>query len=159
MAMKMDGEYVLPADRETVWKALNDPTVLSKCIPGCEELEKVSDTEFNAVVVSKIGPVKAKFKGAVTLADLDPPKGYTIAGQGQGGVAGFAKGSAAIQLEEQGSETKLVYDVDAQVGGKLAQIGQRLVNGAAKSTADKFFENLRKHLAGEDVEKQAVAGG
>ncbi len=159
MAMKMDGECVLPADRETVWAALNDPEVLSKCIPGCEELEKVSDTEFKAVVVSKIGPVKAKFKGEVTLSDLNPPESYRISGQGQGGVAGFAKGGADIRLEPDGDGTKLVYDVDAQVGGKLAQIGQRLVNGAAKSTAEKFFDNLRKYLQGEEVEPQGVAGG
>lgn len=158
MAMKMDGEYLLPADRETVWQALNDPDALAKCIPGCEELEKVSDTEFKAVVVSKIGPVKARFKGDVTLSDLNPPEAYRISGQGQGGVAGFAKGGADIRLAAEGSETRLTYTADAQVGGKLAQIGQRLVNGAAKSTADKFFENLRRYLDGEDVESEKVAG-
>lgn len=158
MAMKMDGEYLLPADRETVWQALNDPDALAQCIPGCEELEKVSDTEFKAVVVSKIGPVKARFKGDVTLSDLNPPEAYRISGQGQGGVAGFAKGGADIRLAAEGSETRLTYTADAQVGGKLAQIGQRLVNGAAKSTADKFFENLRRYLGGEDEEAEKVAG-
>lgn len=151
MAMKMSGEYTLPADRQTVWEALNDPDVLSACIPGCESFEKVSDTEFHATAVSKIGPVKAKFKGEVTLSEIDPPNGYKISGQGQGGVAGFAKGSAVVNLAdaEEGG-TLLTYDVDAQVGGKIAQIGQRLVNGAAKKTADQFFNNFRDHLGSQE---------
>jgi carbon monoxide dehydrogenase subunit G len=149
--MKMSGEYVLPADRQTVWAALNDPDVLSASIPGCESFEKISDTEFQAVAVSKIGPVKARFKGEVTLSDIDPPNGYRISGQGQGGVAGFAKGGAVITLADaEGGGTLLTYDVDAQVGGKIAQIGQRLVNGAAKKTADQFFENFRKRLAPDE---------
>ncbi|TCT12701.1 hypothetical protein EDC22_102387 [Tepidamorphus gemmatus] len=148
MSMKMSGEVELPADRQTVWNALNDPAVLAACIPGCESFEKVSDTEFAAVAVSKIGPVKARFKGDVTLSDIDPPNGYRISGQGQGGVAGFAKGGAVVSLRDGvNGGTVLAYEVDAQVGGKIAQIGQRLVNGAAKKTADQFFENFRKRLA------------
>lgn len=151
MAMKMSGEYTLPADKQTVWEALNDPEVLSASIPGCESFEKISDTEFQAVAVSKIGPVKARFKGNVTLSDIDPPNSYRISGEGQGGVAGFAKGGATVSLADaEGGGTILSYDVDAQVGGKIAQIGQRLVNGAAKKTADQFFENFRAHLSSEE---------
>lgn len=152
MSTKMSGEYELPADRQTVWNALNDPDVLAACIPGCESFEKVSDTEFSAVAVSKIGPVKARFKGDVALSDIDPPNGYRISGQGQGGVAGFAKGGAVVSLRDgENGGTVLAYEVDAQVGGKIAQIGQRLVNGAAKKTADQFFENFRKRLAPGDA--------
>ncbi len=151
MAMKMSGEYTLPADRQTVWEALNDADVLSASIPGCEAFEKVSDTEFAATAVSRIGPVKARFKGNVTLSDIDPPNSYRISGEGQGGVAGFAKGGATVSLADaEDGGTILTYEVDAQVGGKIAQIGQRLVNGAAKKTADQFFQNFRKHLSPEE---------
>jgi uncharacterized protein len=147
MAMTMSGEYTLPADKQTVWEALNDEEILAACIPGCEAFEKKSDTEFSATAVVKIGPVKAKFKGDVTLSDIDAPNGYTISGQGQGGVAGFAKGGATVALKDaEGGGTVLTYDVEAQVGGKIAQVGQRLVNGAAKKTADQFFENFRARL-------------
>ena len=139
MAMTMSGEVQLPAPPEVVWAKLNDPEVLKASIPGCESLEKLSDTEFQAVAVTKIGPVKAKFKGKVRLSDLDPPKGYRISGEGDGGVAGFAKGGAIVTLTPAESGTKLSYQVDAQIGGKLAQLGQRLVNGAAKKMADEFF--------------------
>src|SRR5216684_7168438 len=132
MAMVMDGEVQLPAPREVVWAKLNDAEVLKACIPGCESLEKLSETEFQAVAVVKIGPVKAKFKGKVTLSDLDPPNGYRISGQGDGGVAGFATGGATVKLEPEDGGTLLSYTVEAQIGGKLAQLGQRLVNGAAK---------------------------
>jgi len=137
--MTMSGEVQLPAPPEVVWAKLNDPEVLKSSIPGCESLEKLSDTEFQAVAVTKIGPVKAKFKGKVRLSDLDPPKGYRISGEGDGGVAGFAKGGAVVTLTPAESGTKLSYQVDAQIGGKLAQLGQRLVNGAAKKMADQFF--------------------
>ncbi|HEV2559768.1 MAG TPA: carbon monoxide dehydrogenase subunit G [Microvirga sp.] len=146
MAMTMQGEVMLPAERESVWAALNDPEVLKACIPGVQELEKVSDTEFRAVAKVAVGPVKATFKGAVTLSDLNPPNGYTISGEGQGGVAGFAKGGAKVRLEDEAGGTKLVYDVDAQVGGKLAQLGGRLINGVAKKYADEFFANFAKTL-------------
>jgi uncharacterized protein len=142
MAMTMSGEYELPVPREIVWEKLNDAETLKASIPGAEQLDKVSDTEFQAVVTTKIGPVKAKFKGKVTLSDLDPPNGYTISGQGDGGVAGFAKGGATVKLTAKNGGTLLAYTVEAQIGGKLAQLGQRLVNGAAKKLADDFFRNF-----------------
>ena len=137
--MEAAGEVPLAAKREDVWAKLNDPAVLKACIPGCEELNMLSDHEFEAVAVNKIGPVKAKFKGRVTLSDLDPPNGYRISGQGDGGVAGFAKGGATVRLSDHEEGTLLKYDVEAQIGGKLAQLGQRLINGAAKKMADDFF--------------------
>ena len=139
--MDLTGEYRIPAPRETVWAALNNPDILKACIPGCEELNKTSDTELVAKVVAKIGPVKAAFGGKVTLSDLDPPNGYTITGEGQGGAAGFAKGGAKVRLEPAngGAATVLRYAADAQIGGKLAQIGSRLVEGTAKKLADEFF--------------------
>jgi uncharacterized protein len=142
MAMTMSGEYQLAVPRETVWEKLNDTETLKACIPGCEQLEKVSETEFQAVATTKIGPVKAKFKGKVTLSDIDPPNGYTISGQGDGGVAGFAKGGATVKLLPKDGGTLLSYAVEAQIGGKLAQLGQRLINGAAKKVADEFFQNF-----------------
>jgi len=144
VAMTMSGEYELAVPPQTVWEKLNDPAILKACIPGCEQLDKTSDTEFQAVATVKIGPVKAKFKGRVTLSDLDPPNGYKISGQGDGGVAGFAKGGATVKLTPKNGGTLLAYNVDAQIGGKLAQLGQRLVNGAAKKVADDFFENFAK---------------
>jgi carbon monoxide dehydrogenase subunit G len=147
MAMTMTGEVQLPAPRETVWQKLNDAEVLKACIPGCEDLTKISDTEMKAVAVSKIGPVKARFKGNVHLTDLDPPNGYKISGEGDGGVAGFAKGGATVTLTDKDGGTLLTYNVEAQIGGKLAQLGQRLVNGAAKKVADEFFANFAKAVA------------
>src|SRR5207302_4397424 len=148
MAMVKNGEVQLPAPREAVWAKLNDPEVLKACIPGCESLEKLSDTEFQAVAVVKIGPVKAKFKGKLRLTDLDPPNGYRISGEGDGGVAGFAKGGAIVALQEKDGGTLLAYNVEAQIGGKLAQLGQRLVNGAAKKLADQFFAKFAAQFAG-----------
>lgn len=148
MAMTMTGEVELQAPRETVWAKLNDPATLKACIPGCEELNMLSDHEFEAVAVNKIGPVKAKFKGKVTLSDLDPPNGYRISGQGDGGVAGFAKGGAVVTLTDKDGGTLLTYNVEAQIGGKLAQLGQRLINGAAKKMADQFFENFAAAVKG-----------
>ncbi len=139
MAMVMNGEVQLPAPRELVWAKLNDTDALKASIPGCETLEKLSDTEFQAVATNKVGPVKARFKGKVRLSDLDPPNGYRISGEGDGGVAGFAKGGATIALTDKDGGTLLTYNVEAQIGGKLAQLGQRLVNGAAKKLADQFF--------------------
>jgi carbon monoxide dehydrogenase subunit G len=139
MAMTMSGEQQLAAPRETVWKALNDPAVLKACIPGCETLDLIGDNEFQAVATNKIGPVKARFKGKVRLTDLDPPNGYRISGEGDGGVAGFAKGGATVKLSDKDGGTLLTYNVEAQIGGKLAQLGQRLINSAAKKTADDFF--------------------
>ena len=144
MAMTMTGDYVLPADRQTVWNALNDAEILKACIPGCESFEKVGDNQYAAVALAKVGPVKARFKGQVALLELDPPNGYRIAGEGQGGVAGFAKGGAVVRLEDAEGGTRLSYDVEAQIGGKLAQIGQRLINSAAKKIADDFFARFAK---------------
>ena len=146
MAMMMTGEIQLAAPREAVWAKLNDPEVLKTCMPGCEELERTEDGGFRAVAKMKVGPVSARFKGKVALSDLDPPKGYTISGEGEGGVAGFAKGSAKVDLLEREGGTLLSYQVDAQIGGKLAQLGQRLINGAAKKLADEFFTNFAKAL-------------
>jgi len=139
--MDMSGEVRIAAPREAVWRALNDPEILRQCIPGCEEIEKLSDTEMTAKVTAKVGPVKARFGGKVTLSDLDPPNGYKISGEGQGGAAGFAKGGAVVRLasDEPGSGTVLHYEVNAAVGGKLAQIGSRLIDGTARKMADDFF--------------------
>jgi len=139
MAMTMSGQQILPAPRETVWAKLNDPNVLKVCIPGCETLEVVGENEFAAVATNKIGPVKARFKGKVRLSDLDPPRSYKLSGEGDGGIAGFAKGGVTVELNEQEDGTCLTYNVEAQIGGKLAQLGQRLINGAAKKLADDFF--------------------
>ncbi len=147
MAMTMNGEVQLAATREVVWVKLNDPEVLKQCIPGCEELNKTSDTEMQAVAVIKIGPVKAKFKGRVQLTDLDPPNGYKISGEGEGGVAGFAKGGATVKLTDKDGGTLLTYDVESQIGGKLAQLGQRLVQGTAKKLADDFFTKFAAAVA------------
>lgn len=137
--MEMQGEQRIPAPRDVVWAALNDPEVLKECIPGCQTVEKTSDTGFSATVVAKVGPVSAKFSGKVTLSDIDPPNGYTISGEGQGGVAGFGKGGAKVSLSDDGAGTLLRYTATAQVGGKLAQIGSRLVDSAAAKMADDFF--------------------
>ena len=146
MALEMSGEYVLPVERAKVYAALNDPDMLKRCIPGCEELVKQSDNEFAAVVKMTLGPVNARFKGKVRLEDLDPPNGYRIAGEGEGGVAGFAKGGAAVSLTEVPEGTKLSYQAEANVGGKIAQLGQRLLSGTAKKIADKFFSNFTAAL-------------
>src|SRR5437016_4402391 len=139
MAMTMTGEVQLPASREAVWAKLNDPAVLKSCIPGCEQLDMLSPSEFQATATMKVGPVKARWKGKVRLSDLDRPNSYRISGEGEGGVAGFAKGTAKVSLTDKEGGTLLSYDVDAQIGGKLAQLGQRLINSAAKKTADDFF--------------------
>ena len=139
MAMTMSGEKILSADRETVWAKLNDPNVLKVCIPGCETLEVIGENEFQAVATNRIGPVKARFKGKVRLSDLDPPRSYKLSGEGDGGIAGFAKGGVTVELSEREEGTCLKYNVEAQIGGKLAQLGQRLINGTAKKLADEFF--------------------
>jgi len=140
--MEMTGEYRIPAPKQVVWEALNDTEILKAAIPGCESVEKTSDTEMTATVTAAVGPVKAKFRGKVTLSDLDPPNGYTISGEGQGGPAGFGKGGAKVRLEDDNGVTVLRYEAQAQVGGKLAQIGARLVDGAARKIADQFFANF-----------------
>jgi len=142
MAMTMTGEATLPAARPQVWALLNDPDVLKACIPGCESLERTGDNGFAAVARVKIGPVNATFRGKVQLSDLVPLQGYTISGEGEGGVAGFAKGGAKVSLADAEGGTLLRYDVEAHVGGKIAQLGSRLIDGVAKSMADKFFANF-----------------
>lgn len=146
MAMTMTGEVQLAAPRQVVWEKLNDPAILKACIPGCEELEKTADGGFQAVAKMKVGPVSARFKGKVTLSDLDPPNGYRISGEGEGGVAGFAKGGAVVGLTDKDGGTLLSYNVEAQIGGKLAQLGQRLINGAAKKLADEFFVKFAEQV-------------
>lgn len=140
--MEMHGELRIPAPRSEVWAKLNDPDTLKNCIPGCETVERISDTEFTAKVVARVGPVKASFSGKVTLTDLIPPESYTITGEGSGGVAGFAKGSAKVSLDDAGTETVLRYGVQALVGGKLAQIGSRLIDATSRKMADDFFNRF-----------------
>ena len=155
--MKMTGEEIIAAPRRVVWDALNDPEVLKQCITGCEEIKKKSDTEFEAKVTAKVGPVKASFIGAVKLSKLNPPRSYVISGEGKGGVAGFAKGGATVQLSDTADgQTKLSYDVDAQVGGKLAQIGSRLIDSTAKKMAADFFKKFNK-VVSERAQAAAAA--
>ena len=155
--MEMTGEYRIAAPRETVWAALNDPEVLKASIDGCEELERISESELTATVMFKVGPVKARFKGKVTLSDLDPPNGYTIAGEGQGGAAGFARGEARVTLADEGGATLLRYTVKASVGGKLAQIGSRLIDATARKRADDFFAAFAEAVAPAPEEAPEVA--
>ena len=157
--MKLTEEIRISAPRETVYAALNDPDVLRQSIPGCEELEKVSDTELSAVVRAKVGPVRARFRGDVTLSDLNPPESYTLKGQGKGGAAGFARGEASVHLTQDGDATLLHYDVNATVGGKLAQLGSRLVDNSAKSLAAEFFENFRKVVSNDENNGDADKAG
>lgn len=155
--MEIKGEYKIAAPRDKVFAALNDVTVLQSCIPGCESLEKTSDTEMKAKVRMRIGPVSASFAGKVTLSDIDPPNGYRISGEGQGGAAGFAKGGAVVTLREDAGETVLNYNVDAQVGGKIAQVGARLIDGTARKLADEFFGKFAAMVGGPPP-AAAVAG-
>ncbi|WP_441231961.1 SRPBCC family protein [Tardiphaga sp. 215_C5_N2_1] len=162
--MEMKGQQQIAASREVVWAALNNPDVLKACIPGCQELTKTSDTEMTAIAVIKVGPVSAKFQGAVTLSDLNPPNGYRITGEGQGGVAGFAKGSAVIRLEERDGETLLSYEVSSEIGGKLAQLGGRLIDATARKMSDAFFkkfsEEIRTRASGSsDIDAPAAPSG
>lgn len=144
--MNFTGRYAIQAVPQKVWEGLNDPEILKVCIPGCEQLEKTSPTDFLATARLKIGPLSASFKGKVTLSDLDPPHRCKLSGEGQGGVAGFAKGDAEVVLTPEGSGTLLTYTAKASVGGKLAQIGQRLIDGAAKQIADDFFKRFAAAL-------------
>jgi uncharacterized protein len=146
--MDMTGEFRIPAPRQKVWEALNDPQVLKQSIPGCEEVEKISPTELAAKVTAKVGPVKARFGGKVTLSDLDPPNGYKITGEGSGGAAGFAKGGATVRLADDGDGTRLTYVVEAHVGGKLAQIGSRLIDATARKMAEDFFTRFSGIVGG-----------
>jgi hypothetical protein len=154
--MEMTGEFRIPAPRQRVWEALNDPEILKQSIPGCQTLEKVSDTEFNGKVLAAVGPVRATFGGKVTLSDLDPPQSYTISGEGSGGVTGFAKGGAKVNLAEDGGATVLHYEVQAQVGGKLAQVGSRLIDGVARKMANDFFGRFAAAVVPEQPEATAA---
>ena len=155
--MEMTGEYKIPAPRQKVWEALNDPEILKACIPGCQELNKESDTELSATVESKVGPVSATFKGKVTLSDIDAPNGYKISGEGTGGVAGFAKGGAEVSLVDDGDGTLLNYTATGQVGGKLAQIGSRLIDSTAKKMANEFFGKFAEVVAADNAAPEASA--
>jgi carbon monoxide dehydrogenase subunit G len=155
--MEITGTQRIEAPRALVWAALNDPEVLRQCIPGCESIEKLSDTELNAKVTLRVGPVKASFMGKVTLSDLDPPNGYTITGTGSGGAAGFAKGGAKVRLAEDGNATILSYDVNAEIGGKLAQLGGRLIDGTARKLSTEFFEKFGQAVAPAMLQPVPVA--
>jgi hypothetical protein len=161
--MDLSGEYRIPAPRERVWAMLNDAEVLRASIPGCEELEQTADNAFSARVTIKVGPVKAKFKGAVTLENINAPESYTITGEGKGGVAGFASGGADIHLAEDGDATILTYTANARVGGKLAQLGSRLIDSTARKLADQFFAKFAEIAGGKPqaevpAEEGAIAG-
>ncbi|PHP67213.1 carbon monoxide dehydrogenase [Zhengella mangrovi] len=144
--MNLSDELTIPAPRSRVYEALQDPEILRRCIPGCEELTKVSDSELEAKVALKIGPIKARFSGNVTLNPENPPQTFSLSGEGNGGIAGFARGGATVKLEDRGDETLLRYEATADIGGKLAQLGSRLIQGTAKKLAAQFFESLRTEL-------------
>jgi carbon monoxide dehydrogenase subunit G len=145
--MEMTGEQLIPLPQAATWKALNDPDVLKDCIPGCESITRVSDNEYDLVMTAKVGPVSAKFKGRMTVTDANPPNAYTLKFEGQGGVAGFAKGEAGVKLSPQDSGTRLAYSAKATVGGKLAQVGARLIDGVARQIAERFFEAFNKRAS------------
>jgi carbon monoxide dehydrogenase subunit G len=146
--MEMTGEQLIPVPQQKVWEGLNDPEVLKACIPGCETIERVSDTEYRVAMTAAVGPVKAKFNGKLLLADLDPPNSYKLSFEGSGGAAGFGKGGAQVALAPDGAGTKLTYKASAQVGGKLAQVGSRLIDGVSRKMADEFFQRFNTRLAG-----------
>jgi len=155
--MDLTGEYRIPAPQQKVWEALNDPEVLRACIAGCESVDKTSDTEMTAVVNAKVGPLRARFNGKVTLSNINPPTGYTLTGEGQGSAGvGFARGSVDVNLREESGETVLSYVVTATVGGKLAQVGSRLIDSVAQQQAKHFFGKLTEQFA---AEAPAVAAG
>jgi len=145
--MEMSGEERIPASQADTWAALNDPEMLKACVPGCEAIDRTAENEYQVLMVARIGPVSAKFKGKLTLSDINPPQSYSISFEGQGGAAGFAKGGAQVRLSPEGENTKLSYDVKANVGGKLAQIGSRLVDAAAKKVANDFFKNFNQKVS------------
>ena len=148
--MEMSGEQLIPASQAATWAALNDPEILKACVPGCESIEKTAENEYVVLMTARIGPVSAKFKGKLALSDLDPPNSYSLAFEGQGGVAGFGKGGTKVQLLPEGGNTKLTYQVKANVGGKLAQIGSRLVDAAAKKLSEEFFNAFTAKVASEN---------
>ncbi|HEX9674135.1 MAG TPA: carbon monoxide dehydrogenase subunit G [Burkholderiales bacterium] len=147
--MEMTGEQLVPLPQEATWAALNDPEVLKDCIPGCESITRTADQEYEVLMTAKVGPVSAKFKGKMTVADADPPRAYTLRFEGQGGVAGFARGEATVSLSPEGDATRLAYVAKATVGGKLAQVGSRLIDGVARQLAGKFFDSFNKRASGK----------
>jgi carbon monoxide dehydrogenase subunit G len=157
--MEMSGEQLIAAPQQAVWNALNDPQFLKACVPGCEAITPIADNQYEVLMVARVGPVSAKFKGKLTLSDIQPPKSYALAFEGQGGAAGFAKGSAKVSLATQGITTKLAYDVKASVGGKLAQIGSRLVDAAAKKVADDFFKAFNEKMSAQQPDEEATVIG
>ena len=154
--MEMSGEQLVTAPQKAVWDALNDPQMLKACVPGCESIERTGDNEYQVLMVARVGPVSAKFKGKLTLSDIKPPDSYSLSFEGQGGPAGFAKGGAHVRLAPEGESTKLSYDVKASVGGKLAQIGSRLVDAAAKKVADDFFRNFNEKVGGAQGDEDST---
>lgn len=144
--MEMSGEQIVPASQHDTWTALNDPAVLKECVPGCESIEPLGENQYQVLMVARVGPVSAKFKGKLNLTDIKPPNSYALSFEGQGGAAGFAKGGAQVRLSEKDHQTLLAYDVKASVGGKLAQIGSRLVDAAAKKVADDFFKAFNDRM-------------
>lgn len=156
MAINMTGEVLLPASQQTVWEMLNEVEVLRACIPGCESLDRVDETHFAALAKVKLGPVKARFKGKVSLEDIDAPNGYRLVGEGDGGISGFAKGAATVVLIGSGSGTLLRYEAEAQIGGKLAQLGARLIDGVSKKMADQFFDSFAKAVAAREGESHGT---
>ncbi len=155
--MEMTGEQLIAAPQKEVWDALNDPEMLKVCVPGCESIERTAENEYQVAMVARVGPVSAKFKGKLILSDIKPPTSYSIAFEGQGGAAGFAKGGAQVRLETvAGDKTRLGYDVKASVGGKLAQIGSRLVDAAAKKVADDFFRTFKAKVGAAQGDEDAT---
>ncbi len=151
MSMEIAGEYRIPAAQQRVWEALNDPAVLKACIAGCQQLDRIGDNEFSAIVATKVGPISATFRGSVNLCELEPPNGYTLIGQGQGGAAGFARMKARVGLKPDASDTVLSYSAQAEIGGKLASVGSRLVQSVARKNADDFFSAFARQLGGTGV--------
>jgi carbon monoxide dehydrogenase subunit G len=156
--MEMTGEQLIPVPQDVVWRGLNDPEILKRCIAGCESIDKVSDNEYRIAMTAAVGPVKAKFTGKLLLQDLNPPNSYSIAFEGSGGAAGFGKGGAQVNLTPEGGATRLAYSAKATVGGKLAQIGSRLVDGVARKMADDFFVKFNAVVAGPAATAAASAG-
>jgi len=146
--MQLAQSQIVPASVEATWQALNDPAFLKDCVPGCDAIEPAGDNAYTVRMTAKVGPVSAKFKGKMTLSDVNPPDSYTLQFEGQGGVAGFAKGEANVQLTPEGEQTKLSYSVKASIGGKLAQVGARLIDGVAKKMAEQFFTAFNKRASG-----------
>ena len=154
--MEMKGEQLIPAPQKVVWAALNDPAMLKACVPGCESITLLTDNVYEVLMVARVGPVAAKFKGKLTLSFVNPPDSYSLSFEGQGGAAGFAKGGAQVSLAAEGNQTKLSYDVKANVGGKLAQIGSRLVDAAARKVADDFFKSFNQKVAAQHLDEDAT---